>query len=241
MSDTKLNARLSSAALLVRQDAVFADIGTDHAYLPIFLLREGRITGAYATDINRRPLASARANVNDASLSDRVTFMLTDGAAALSGRGITDYAVCGMGGELIADIIERAPHLRDGAVRLILQPMSRQEHLRCYLYSHGYAVRREIYSYDAGKYYVCIMAEYVGKCREIDELEALIGACDTEIYDTGERLGYLEVKLSSLERARLGRLAGGAIDPDEDLIRSLREKVLCIKTKLTSNDVEEKI
>ena len=86
MIDAKLNARLFSAASLVRQDAVFADIGTDHAYLPIFLLKVGRISRAYATDINSGPLASARANVEAAALSDRVSFMLTDGAAALSGE-----------------------------------------------------------------------------------------------------------------------------------------------------------
>ena len=238
MIDAKLNARLSSAVSLVRQDAVFADIGTDHAYLPIFLLKVGRISRAYATDINSGPLASARANVEAAALSEKVSFMLTDGAAALSGEGVTDYAICGMGGELIADIIERAPHLRCGEVRLILQPMSRQEHLRRYLCSHSFAIRSESYSYDGGKYYTCIMAEYVGECRELTELEALAGVTGCQFLNTGARIGYLEAKLSSLERARAGRLSSGAEDRTDIIISALRELISDVKYSKSNNGEE---
>ncbi|MBR4835801.1 MAG: SAM-dependent methyltransferase, partial [Clostridia bacterium] len=119
------NARLASAAELVRQNAIFADIGTDHAYLPLFLLESGRISFAYCSDINEGPLASARKNAEERGMVDKMDFILTDGATVLRDREITDYAICGMGGELIADIIHRAPHLYDGGVNLILQPMSR--------------------------------------------------------------------------------------------------------------------
>ena len=96
-----LNARLSSVAEFVRQDAIFADIGTDHAYLPLFLLGCGRIGQAYCSDVNAGPLERARINAAEAGLSDKITFTLADGAAALAGLGITDYAICGMGGECI--------------------------------------------------------------------------------------------------------------------------------------------
>ena len=128
-----INARLLCAAEFTRQNATFADIGTDHAYLPLFLLDLGRIKYAYCCDINEGPLASARRNAEERGRLDRTEFILTDGATALAGKGISDYAICGMGGELIADIIDRAPHLKDGTVNLILQPMSRQEKLREYL------------------------------------------------------------------------------------------------------------
>ena len=151
-----LNARLLSAAELTRQGACLADIGTDHAYLPLFLLSEGRISFAYATDINEGPLSSARKNAEEYAFADKMEFILTDGAAALRGKGITDYTICGMGGELIRDIIDRAEHLKDAGVNLILQPMSRQEKLREYLASHGFRIVKESYSYDAGKY--CLYA-----------------------------------------------------------------------------------
>ena len=107
MKEINISPRLLSAADFVRQDAILADIGTDHAYLPLFLLSEGRIKKAFCSDVNEGPLASARANADAAGLLDRVEFTLADGADALSGRGITDYAICGMGGELISDIVSR--------------------------------------------------------------------------------------------------------------------------------------
>ena len=93
MRDTGLDARLMSAVSFVRQGAVFADIGTDHAYLPIFLVREGIVTRALCADINRGPLALAEANVKDSGLDRSLfDFVLTDGAKELSDRKITDYA-----------------------------------------------------------------------------------------------------------------------------------------------------
>ena len=151
MNKCALNARLLSAAELTRQDATFADIGTDHAYLPLFLLDTGRIRYAYCSDINEGPLASAKRNAEERGRLSDTEFILTDGATVLAGKGITDYAICGMGGELIADIIDRAPHLKDSNVNLILQPMTKQEKLRTYLASSGFSVTNESYSYDGGK------------------------------------------------------------------------------------------
>ena len=110
MINSSLDKRLLSCADYVRAGAVFADIGTDHGYLPLFLLRSGRIERAYLSDVNEGPLSSARANAASEGLLDRCEFTLADGAAALSGKGITDYAICGMGGELIASIIDAAEH-----------------------------------------------------------------------------------------------------------------------------------
>ena len=221
-----LNARLLSAAELVRQDATFADIGTDHAYLPLFLLDEGRIKYAYCCDINEGPLNSARRNAEERGRADEMSFVLTDGAAILSGRGITDYAICGMGGELIADILDRAPHLRDGGVNLILQPMTRQEKLRAYLAANGYSVLCESYSFDAGKHYVCLLATYTGKCREISELESIVGSPDSQYRGDNSRTAYLKAKLASLERAYNGKVEAGLdCEGDLDLIAGLKRHI----------------
>ncbi len=209
MNKSALNARLLSAAELTRQDATFADIGTDHAYLPLFLLESGRICYAYCCDINEGPLNSARRNAEERGRAKQMQFILTDGAAALSGKGITDYAICGMGGELIADIIDRAPHLSDSGINLILQPMSKQERLRHYLTSHGFEIITESYSFDAGKYYVCLLVTYTGKCREISEFESVAGCYESDYVNRECRLKYLEGKLRSLERAYSGKLDAG--------------------------------
>ena len=227
MNNSALNARLLCAAELTRQDATFADIGTDHAYLPLFLLDSGKIKFAYCCDINEGPLASARKNAEERNRLSETEFILTDGAAVLSGKGITDYAICGMGGELIADIIDRAPHLRDEKVHLILQPMTKQEKLRAYLASSGFRILKESYSFDAGKYYVCLLAVYDGNGREISVIEALAGMSDSEFLGTECRRKYLENKLASLIRATDGKKDAG-IDcaEDEKLIASLKDLIL---------------
>lgn len=221
-----LNARLLSAAELTRQDATFADIGTDHAYLPLFLLEEGRIKYAYCSDINKGPLDSARKNAAERGMTDFISFVLTDGATVLSEKGITDYAICGMGGELICDIIDRAAHLRTEGVNLILQPMSRQAILRKYLASHGFEIKCESYSFDAGKYYVCMLASYTGATREIDEIEAEIGNPTLGYKNSKARLGYLNTLLAARSRALEGKRLGGVTDSaDEQLIFALQNAI----------------
>ncbi len=221
-----LNARLLSAAELIRQNVILADIGTDHGYLPVFLLERGLISHAFCCDINEGPLNSARRNAEEGGLLDRMSFVLTDGAAVLSGRGVSDYAICGMGGELIADIISRAEHLKDPAVRLILQPMTRQEKLREYLARAGFKVLCESYSFDAGKHYVCLLAAYDGEPREITPFEATVGFSDSEFKGRERRIGYLENKLRSLERAAEGRRQSGAdVDADRELTAALKDYI----------------
>ena len=218
MINSSLDKRLLSCADYVRAGAVFADIGTDHGYLPIFLLKSGRIERAYLSDVNAGPLSSAERNVGDEGLSHKCEFILTDGAAALAGRGITDYAICGMGGELIARIIEDAPHLKSEGTRLILQPMTKQEHLRRYLASAGFSVLDERFSADSGKYYVTLLAEYTGECREISESEAEMGAKIVHEHDRVEYLGFLSGKMKAAEKALVGKRSAGYETVDEEML-----------------------
>ena len=210
-----IGKRLLSAAEFVRQGAYFADIGTDHAYLPLFLLEEGKISAAVCADINEGPLKSAKNNAEEYGFSDKIIFCLTNGAAGLSDMGITDYAICGMGGELIAEIIEASEHLRRRGVRLILQPMSKQSHLRRYLARRGFSTVGESYSYDAGKYYLCLAAEYTGECREIGDFEAEFGNNLTRASFSPEKQGYFDEKIKSLEKTAKGKIKGGEEYPPE--------------------------
>ena len=215
MINSTLDKRLLSCADYVRAGAVFADIGTDHGYLPIHLLKTGRIERAYLSDVNQGPLSSAERNAVREGLMDRCEFILADGASALKDKGITDYAICGMGGELIARIIEDAPHLKDEGVRLILQPMTKQEHLRRYLALAGFLVIDERFSYDSGKYYVTMLAEYRAEPYEpsFDEFE--LGKNLPHTHDRVEYLGFLEGKRRAARTALLGKSAGG-YDTSED-------------------------
>ena len=220
----KIDARLLSAAHFVRQGAVFADIGTDHGYLPIFLLESGRISRAVCSDINAGPLDSAKRNALEHSLTDKIDFILTDGAQGLDVYGATDIAVCGMGGELIGRIISSAPFLKKTGLRLILQPMSRQELLRRCLYSEGFEIIGERYSYADGKYYLCICAEYVGTRAEIPDTLATLGIvpdADLSVYE-----GYLRTKRQALLKAMEGkRLGKEDFQSEENLINEIDSRI----------------
>lgn len=206
MREAELDARLLAAADLVRQGACFADIGTDHAHLPLFLLAKGRISFAYACDVARGPLASAEAAIAAAGEDERCKTLLSDGAAALKGLGITDYAICGMGGELIARIIGDAAQLADPSVRLTLQPMTRAAHLRRFLAENGFSVLCERFVIAAKRPYVCISAEYTGRFCEISGLEAEIGAYPDS---SPAFLAYARARALALRKEALGAMHRG--------------------------------
>lgn len=205
MPEIALDARLSSVAEFVRQGACFADVGTDHARLPLFLLRAGRIAYAYASDISEGPLSHARAAVIAAGLDASVELLLRDGLSGMDTLGLTDIAICGMGGELIAEIIGRAPFVRDPEIRLILQPMSRARCLRSYLASSGFAIDGERFSLSGGRAYVAIAAHYSGAPTELTAAEAEIGRQSDWINPkTPPHLAYIRTRCAALQKEEEG-------------------------------------
>jgi len=220
-----LSERLLSAAELVRRGAVLADVGTDHAYLPLFLLKEGVISRAVCSDVNCGPLESAKANARDMGLYGKIDFILSDGAEALSGLGVSDVAICGMGGELIADIISRADNLRDGELNLILQPMTRVAHLRSFLWKEGFFVVKERYTREGDRAYVVMQARYDGTPRSISYAESELGSLLHGAKTPPERY-YLEKRRDSLQRIAKGKLKGGEREPREASLIALIEELL---------------
>ncbi len=218
MSLGALGARLLSVFELVGQGAVFADIGTDHAHLPIALLKEGIIERAVCSDINKGPLDSAKRNAKEAGLEEKIDFVLTDGAADLADKGIDCYAVCGMGGELIADIIEAAPHLKSKEVTLILQPMTKQAHLRKYLYKNGFAILTESYSSEGNRHYVAMLVRYIDKPRNISDIEAEAGLKPLDYVNKTSQISYLEGKIKALTRMIEGKKQSADASLNDEVI-----------------------
>ena len=171
----RIDARLASAAYFVREGSVFCDVGTDHAYLPIYLLQCGRIARAVAADIGEGPLACAREHLSEVGLLDSVKLVRTDGLAGLADEGITDIAVCGMGGELICRIIDAAPFVQNPDIRLILQPMTHVSDLRRYLSENGFFIEAERLSRAAGRVYTCLSVGYDGVARRLDDAALTFG------------------------------------------------------------------
>lgn len=138
----ELTPRLQGLADLVQQGARLADVGTDHAYLPVWLLLQGRISSAIAADLRPGPLSRARETAERYGVSHRISFRLCDGLSNISPDEVDVIAIAGLGGETIAAILEAAPWTRDGK-HLLLQPMTSFPDLRLWLQRNGYSIERE--------------------------------------------------------------------------------------------------
>lgn len=137
-----LTPRLTAVARLVHQAAHLADVGTDHAYLPVRLLLDGRIEYAIAADLREGPLSRARETAARYGVEGRISFRLCDGLSGVGREEVDTVAIAGMGGETIAAILSAAPWTREGT-RLLLQPMTSFPDLREWLQKNGYSILRE--------------------------------------------------------------------------------------------------
>ncbi len=217
-----LGARLSTALRYVREGAVLADIGTDHAYLPICLCKKGIIRTAVAADIAEGPLAIATRHIGEEGLSERIATCLSDGLDKLEEYRPTDITIYGMGGELIADILSRAPWTRDPNIRLILQPMTKMTELRSFLAENGYHIIDECLSKDSGRIYQTICAEYDGALRCFDPLTLAYGEHILASHDP------LLAELFDREQAILQNIIKGkkSADANADAERALLEAII---------------
>lgn len=155
-----LDTRLSLIASLVRGGSRLADIGTDHAHIPVWLVGQGICLTAVATDIRKGPAARAAQEVAAAGLADRISVRLGDGLSPVLPTEVDDIVIAGMGGENIASILKAAPWTQDERLRLVLQPMSKPEVLREFLLKNGFALVKEPVATDGDRYYTVICARY---------------------------------------------------------------------------------
>ena len=180
-----LDARLGAALAFLR-GGVMADVGTDHAYLPLTALTQGITDFAVATDIHKGPAEIAARHLSGGGIgNDRAVVLLTDGLHGAEQYHPTDICILGMGGEMIARIIDEAPWVKDSSVRLILQPMTKQETLREYLSQSGFRTVAELLV-KTDRIYTVICAEYDGQARTLTTLERLVGK---ENLDRGAEAG----------------------------------------------------
>lgn len=173
--ERKMSERLTAAAQLVRRGGVVADIGTDHGLLACYLVESGTCPKVYACDINPLPLEKAREAAARAGLSGRVETVLTDGLSGLSGKGITDIVILGMGGDLIGEILCAAAWVRDPSLRFVLGPMTKTDHLRRTLCAEGFFIEGERAVWSGAFGYSLFSVSYTGERREADDLFAWTG------------------------------------------------------------------
>ena len=209
-----LDGRLALAASMVRKGSVVCDVGTDHAYLPIWLLQKGICPSAVACDINEGPLNSARTHAARYGCADRITFRLTDGLRGLdpAALGVQDIVICGMGGELIARIYTEEAYTRLPHVRGILQPMTKADELRAALAREGYRIEDERLAFAAGRIYTCMAVCYDGVSRTPTAAELVLGEIHIRRGSTEPLFAeYLHKAIQSAEKKYRGR-CGGELD-----------------------------
>ncbi|WP_416144519.1 tRNA (adenine(22)-N(1))-methyltransferase [Planococcus koreensis] len=176
MNAQQLSYRLGRVASHVPEGAIVADIGSDHAYLPCYLVAEGLAERAIAGEVVKGPFESAKKQVRQEGLEDRITVRLASGLAAIEpADGVTAITIAGMGGPLIASILEQDKARLEGVQRLILQPNVHAKAIREWAAANGWYIVNEEILEENSKIYEIIVLEPAGKAVEFEEKELLFG------------------------------------------------------------------
>lgn len=163
MNEHTLSMRLERVAANVPSGARLADIGSDHAYLPVALLRRGAISSAVAGELASTPFHAAQRTVHDNDLQAHISVRQANGLAAIEPDDvITAISLCGMGGETIRDILDGGKARLSGRERLILQPNGGEAPLRHWLMDNAYTILNEELVHENRFYYEIIVAERAG-------------------------------------------------------------------------------
>ena len=160
-----ISKRLELVASFVPQGTILLDVGSDHAYLPIELVERGQIEGAIAGEVVEGPYQSAVKNVEAHGLKEKIQVRLANGLAAFEETDqVSVITIAGMGGRLIARILEEGLDKLANVERLILQPNNREDDLRIWLQDNGFQIVAESILEEAGKFYEILVVE-VGQMK----------------------------------------------------------------------------
>ena len=175
----KLTDRLLKIASLVTEGKRVADIGTDHGYIPVYLLNKGHVDFAILADVNKGPLENARSEVRHNNLTEKVDLRLGSGIEVLNENEVDEVIIAGMGGILISELLEAKKSVAHNLDKLILQPMQAQDELRRYLLNNGYEILDEVLVKEDFRIYEIIVAKYTGKNTNVE---------DEIYYEVGNKL-----------------------------------------------------
>ena len=168
-----LSKRLSATAALVKSGAVVADVGTDHGYIPVFLVKNGISPRALALDINEGPLNSCKELVRAECLEDRIITRLSNGLDNVDKSECDTIIIAGMGGELIADILSRHSWIKEK--HIILQPMTHPELARKFLFDNGFEIQNDIIVCDKKHHYSVFDAVFTNEFKQRKRSDYFLG------------------------------------------------------------------
>lgn len=175
----ELSIRLSKIVELFDKCDKTIDVGTDHGYIPIYLIKNNLCSFVIASDINKGPLDKAKQNILYEGFKDRIECRKGSGLSVVKSNEVNCAIIAGMGGNLIRDIILDDKEIFDKLEYSILQPVQNPEVLRKFLYEQGYAIIDEELCYEEDKYYEIIKVRHDNLKRE--DLKEIDKEMDYEI------------------------------------------------------------
>lgn len=170
----ELSGRLKQIADLVTKGAFVADIGTDHAFVPVYLVQQGICNKALAMDINKGPLERAKIHISGYQLEDRIETRLSDGMEALKKDEVDLVIIAGMGGPLMIKILTDYPEKTASISEFILQPQSEIPKFRQFLIEHDFIIENEEIIFEDGKYYPMMKVKH-GVQKPYNQIEYKYG------------------------------------------------------------------
>lgn len=201
-----LTNRLQTAAELVRQDRKTVDVGTDHGYLPAFLVMGGITDNVTASDIGSGPLENTKKTIEKYNLEGKIATVQSDGLEKID-RDTEEIIICGMGGTLIAEILTKAAWIKHKSIHLVLQPMTHSYDVRKFLCENGFYIDTEKFCTDDGRDYVVISAFYDGEKNIRDDFYYYFG--DKAKGNTDSEKGYIRRQIFYIKSRYEGLMKSG--------------------------------
>ncbi len=178
----KLSKRLAAVADMVPFSASMADIGTDHGYIPIYLIKEKRIKKAVAADIHKGPLVAAEEHIHEEHLENQIETRMGSGLSVLKKNEVDGVVIAGMGGLMIESILENDGDIAKALDWLVLQPQNHISELRIWLQKKGYQIEREILIQEKEHLYEALYVTQ-GEMKPFDDMDAEIGVTEGRYGD----------------------------------------------------------
>lgn len=202
MKEFKISNRLLKCAEMVSSDAKITDIGTDHAYIPIYLALKKKISYALACDINSGPLNNAKNNINKYKLESIIETRLSNGLENINENETNEIIIAGMGGNTIENILLNCKWKNKSTKKFILQPMKHERNLRIYLAKSGYRIIKEEAVVSLGKVYTVIAAVFTQTPYFLTAEEEHIGQLRENLNDDG--IIYIKKQIKNLKNLQKG-------------------------------------
>ncbi|MGN0155075.1 MAG: tRNA (adenine(22)-N(1))-methyltransferase [Lachnospiraceae bacterium] len=244
MKDLVLSKRMEAVVNMVSpQSFAIADIGCDHAYVSIMLLKRDLTRKVVAMDVRKGPLEIARKNVEAYGMQSQIELRLSDGLEKLAYGEVDTIIIAGMGGLLVNRILERGMDVLSGDKRpkLILQPQSDIREVRIFLYAHAYHIVQETMLIEDGKYYTVMKAEPGEAPCDFSDAEWIYGRYNLEQQDQ-VLYNYLQKEKRLLEEIfqKLEKAVKEAKQKGEDVPLKTTERLLSVQNEILVNEMAMK-